>query len=127
MEKTLKKIGFAIAFNIGALYVTIEILEGVDYTGGLVFFLVAGALMGLLNTFLKPILKFVTFPAIFFSAGLFLIVINAAMIWITDELLEIMDFTNIDFKIEGIVNYVLAAIIFGLVNWFEHWFLKRSI
>ncbi len=82
-------------------------------------------MIGLLNLLLKPILKFVSMPLIFFSAGFFLIVINAAILWITDQLLEILDFTNIDFQIEGILNFLLAAIIFGITNWFAHWLFKR--
>lgn len=111
---------------MGALYATIALLESVSFTGGWVFFLITGAMIGILNVLLKPFIKFVAFPLIFFSAGLFLIIINALILWFTDELLEIMDFTNIDFIIEGPVNFVLAAIIFGLVNWFEHWLLKRT-
>lgn len=126
MKRTLKKWLYALAFNVGALYATIALLESVSFTGGWVFFLITGAMIGILNVLLKPFIKFVAFPLIFFSAGLFLIIINALILWFTDELLEIMDFTNIDFIIEGPVNFVLAAIIFGLVNWFEHWLLKRT-
>lgn len=126
MKRTLKKLAYALAFNIGALYVTISLLPEVGFTGGWVFFVVTGALIGFLNWFLKPLLRFVAFPLIFFSAGLFLIIINSLIIWFTDELLEVFDLTNIDFQIEGALNYLFAAIIFGLVNWFEHWLLKRT-
>ena len=126
MNRTLKKLAYSLGFNVGALYVVISLLDNVGYTGGWTFFIVTGALIGTLNYLLKPILKFVSFPLIFFSAGFFLIVINAVILWISNELLEIFDFTNIDFVIEGPVNFVLAAIVFGLVNWFEHWLLKRT-
>ncbi|MBT5016654.1 phage holin family protein [Candidatus Peregrinibacteria bacterium] len=125
MKRTLKKIGFSLAFNIGALYLTISLLEEISFTGGWAFFVVTGVLIGLLNVILKPILKFVSMPLIFFSAGFFLIVINAAILWIADQLLAILDFTNIDFVISGALNFLLAAIIFGLINWFEHWLFKR--
>jgi putative membrane protein len=124
--KTLKKIGFAIAFNMGALLVTVELLESINYTGGWAFFLITGTLIGALNTFLKPILKFVSMPLIFFSAGFFLIIINAGILWMTDELLEILDFSGIDLQIESTVSFIPAAVIFGLTNWFEHWILKRT-
>ncbi len=125
MKRKLKKLGFSLAFNVGALLLTIEFLESVTYTGGWAFFLITGALIGLLNVLLKPILKFIAMPLIFFSAGLFLIVINAAILWITDELLEILDFTDVDLIIEGPITFLLAAVIFGLINWFEHWLFKR--
>lgn len=123
--RTLKKILFPLAFNMGALYVVTQLIEGVTYTGGWVFFAVAGLTIGLLNVLVKPFLKFLSIPLILFSGGLFLIVINAAILWLTDQLLEIFDFTNIDFQIEGVVSLVLAALVFGLVNWFEHWIFKR--
>lgn len=124
MKRKLKKIGYSLAFNIGALLITIELLDSVTYTGGWVFFLVAGTIIGLLNVLLKPILKFMAMPLIFFSAGLFLIVINAIILWMTDKILEILDFSNINLIIDGPLTFLLASIIFGLVNWFEHWLFK---
>lgn len=123
--RTLKKIAWTLGFNIGALYMTVELLGGVNYTGGWAFFLVTGALIGLLNTFVRPLLKFLSLPLVMLSAGLFLIVLNALILWLTDQLLALLDFTAIDLQIEGAVNFVLAALVFGLVNWFEHWLFKR--
>ncbi len=124
--RTLKKVAWSIAFNMGALYVMVELLDSVTYTGGWIFFLVAGATIGFLNAFLLPLLKFISLPLVFLSAGFFLIVLNALILWFTDQLLELFDFSNIDFQINGAVNFVLAALIFGLTNWFEHWLFKRS-
>lgn len=121
----LKKIGYGIALNVVALYVVIDLLDKVTYTGGWPFFLVTGTLIGTLNAFLKPLLKFVSLPLVFMSGGLFLIVINAGILWMTDQLLEIFDFTGIDLIIEGPVTFVIAAVLFGLTNWFTHWLLKR--
>ncbi|EKD93122.1 MAG: hypothetical protein ACD_28C00235G0002 [uncultured bacterium] len=125
--RLLKKIALGIAFNIGALLVVTELLDQVTYAGGWKFFLVTGALIGALNTFLKPIIKFFALPAIILSGGLFLILINAIILWITEELVGILDLPGIDFNIEGALTFVLAAILFGLTNWFEHWLFKRSL
>lgn len=125
MIRTLKKIGWNIAFNMGALFIMVELLESVTYSGGWAFFLVTGATIGFLNTFVKPLMKFLALPLVFMSAGFFIIVLNALILWITDQLLELFDFSGIDFQIEGAVNFVLAALIFGLANWFEHWLFKR--
>lgn len=124
--RILKKIGFGIGVNVGALFATSYLLDSFTYTGGWAFFLITGTLIGALNFFVKPILKFLSLPLVFLSAGLFLIVINAGILWLADQILDIADFTNIDFQIEGIVNFIPAAIIFGLTNWFEHWLLKRT-
>ena len=44
--------------------------------------------LALLNTFLKPILVFFTFPITVVTLGLFLLVINAAMILLCDHFLN---------------------------------------
>ncbi|WP_309610069.1 phage holin family protein [Flavobacterium sp.] len=45
-------------------------------------------ILGLLNTFLKPVLVFFTFPITVFTLGLFLLVINAAMVLLCDKWLD---------------------------------------
>jgi len=126
MNHTLQRFLYSLGFNIAALYATVELITDVSYTGGWQFFVITGILIGGLNTFVKPFLKFLSIPVIFMSGGLFLILINGIILWLTDNLLEIFDFTGIDFQIEGLVNYIFAGIIFGIANWFGHWFLKRS-
>lgn len=125
MTRQLKKLAFGILINMGALWGVSLILDKFQYTGGWIFLLIAGVLIGLLNALVKPIIKLLSFPLVFFSAGLFLIVINAAMLAILDYVLGVLDFTNIDLQVEGVLTYLWAAIIFGLVNWLENWILKK--
>lgn len=124
---SLNRLLLGLGMNMFALFLVTQILEGgVTYTGGWVFFLVAGLTIGFLNALVKPLIKFLAIPLIFFTGGLFLIIINALILWMTDRLLELFDFTNIDLQIDGAVNFVLAALLFGFSNAFAHWFLKRS-
>lgn len=55
---------------------------------------IVAVVMGLLNTFLKPILVFFTFPVTIFTLGLFLLVINAAMVLLCDKLVEGFDVSS---------------------------------
>lgn len=50
--------------------------------------LVVAIVLGLLNTFLKPILIFLTLPITVLTLGLFLLVINALMIMLVDKLVN---------------------------------------
>ncbi|WP_300568732.1 phage holin family protein [Flavobacterium sp.] len=50
--------------------------------------IIVAVVLGLLNTFLKPILVFFTFPVTVFTLGLFLLVINAAMVLLCDKLVD---------------------------------------
>ncbi len=121
----LKRIAFTVAVNMGALWMTALLIDKFNFTGGIPFLLIAGAVLGLLNVLVKPVIKLLSFPAIFISAGLFLIIINAVMLGILDYVLDVLDFSGIDLQVEGALTYLWAAIIFGLVNWLEHWLLKK--
>ena len=50
--------------------------------------LLVAAVLGLLNIFIKPILIILTLPATILTLGLFLLVINAIIVMICDELVK---------------------------------------
>ena len=63
------------------------ILKGVK-VDGFVTAVVVAIVLGLLNTFLKPILIFLTLPITLITLGLFLLVINAAIILLAAKLVS---------------------------------------
>lgn len=95
--------------NSLALYTAYWLVPGFDFSGGWKEFLLAGVVLGLLNMIVKPILKFISFPVIILTLGLFTIVINALILWLVDY---IFDFVQIG----DIVNLVWATIVVGIVN-----------
>src|SRR6266481_2756455 len=72
--------------NILALYLAHLWVAGFDVTGGFKGYIIAGIVLGVLNIIVRPILKIVSFPLIVISLGLFLIVINALILWFTAKL-----------------------------------------
>jgi putative membrane protein len=56
--------------------------------------LVVALVLGLLNIFIKPILVIFTLPATIFTLGLFLLVINAVIILLCDELVTGFEVAN---------------------------------
>ena len=79
--------------------------------------ILAGLILGILNGFLKPILKFISFPVIILTLGLFLFVINILIIFLTTKAVP-------DLVIEGLTNYIYVALVFAIVNTIEHLYLK---
>ena len=71
--------------------------------------IITAVVLALLNTFLKPLLVLLTIPATLFTLGVFLLVINAAILMIADQLVE-------GFVIEGFWSAVLLTIFISLVN-----------
>lgn len=99
------KMKFIIKLLISSIivFVLAHFLPGVvvdDLTAALLVAIV----LGLLNTFLKPILVFLTIPVTLLTFGLFLLVINAAIILICDYFLA-----------EFHVNGFLTALIFSIL------------
>jgi putative membrane protein len=74
--------------------------------------LLASILLSLFNVFLKPFLVLLTLPVTIISLGLFLIVINAALLSLTAELM------GDSFNIDGFGMALLAAFIISLLNMF---------
>src|SRR6056297_3583524 len=56
--------------------------------------LVVALVISLLNIFVRPVLVFLTIPATIVTLGLFLIVINAIIIWLTHLMLDSFNVDN---------------------------------
>jgi putative membrane protein len=69
--------------------------------------LIAAVVLALLNTFVKPILKILTFPITVLTLGLFLLVINALMVFATARL---VDGFSIDSLFMGFVFSLVISI-----------------
>ena len=103
--------------NAGALYVAVLIVDGLDFSfdseQAWLKFVVVALIFGLVNTFVKPILKLLTLPITMVTLGLFLLVINALMLlltgWISDQL-------DLGFVVDGFFPAVLGAIVISIVG-----------
>ncbi len=78
-----KLISYSISATI-ALYISSFLLEDVTITDSWQTLITIGIVLGAINTFIRPILKFISFPINLITLGLFYIVINAGLIYILD-------------------------------------------
>ncbi|MBM7704500.1 phage holin family protein [Metabacillus iocasae] len=72
--------------------------------------IIASIILSILNVFVKPIIILLTLPVTVLTLGLFLFVINAITLVITDELM------GSAFEIEGFGMAILAAIVMSILN-----------
>ena len=91
------------------LWLAAVLLPGVSYTGWLDL-LLAALLLGLVNAIVRPVVFLLTLPLTILTLGLFLLVVNAAMIGLVALLLP-------GFTISGLIPGILASIIVGVVSW----------
>lgn len=76
----------------------------------------AGLLLGVVNAFVRPLAVVVTFPMTVLTLGLFLLVVNAAMLGLVALFLP-------GFRIEGFWTALLASIVVSLTGWVGSWFI----
>lgn len=73
--------------NTLAVLVAVYIVDGIHYQKTLDLF-VASLLLGILNAFLRPILMLLSLPLLLFSLGLFMLAINALVLYFVGFLLK---------------------------------------
>ena len=71
------------AINAIALYLAVLILPGIELRSNLVSILWLALIFGLVNALFRPLLQFLTCPLIILTLGLFTLVINTFMFWLT--------------------------------------------
>ncbi|WP_340647214.1 phage holin family protein [Phenylobacterium sp.] len=91
------------------LWLAAVLLPGVSYSGWLDL-LLAALLLGVVNAIVRPIVFLLTLPLTILTLGLFLLVVNAAMIGLVALLLP-------GFMVSGLIAGILASIIVGVVSW----------
>jgi putative membrane protein len=92
-----------------SFWVATALIPGIDVEGGFSTYLWVALLFGLLNATLGSLLKLLTLPAVILTLGLFLVVVNAAMLMLVSrwsEKLEVEDFWSA----------VFAAIIISVIT-----------
>jgi putative membrane protein len=90
--------------------------EKINYDSRIGVVIIAGLILALVNAVLKPIVVILSLPAILFSLGLFMIVINGFMVYLVGWLypqLEIATFGTAMLAglVIGLVNYLVSTIL----------------
>ena len=93
-----------------SLWLAAKFVPGVEFNAGLQYLLLAGAVLGIIESFVKPILNLITLPLRILTLGLFNIVINMAILWIVDVLFS-------ELVINGLVPLFWTTMIFSIINY----------
>jgi putative membrane protein len=99
--------------NAAALWVATAIVPGVAYTGGALPLLGVALVFGVINATLRPLAKILTFPLIILTLGIFALVINGLMLWLTSSLSEAI---GLGFHVHGFWPAFWGALVVSLVS-----------
>ncbi|MDB5372807.1 MAG: phage holin family protein [Belnapia sp.] len=92
-----------------ALWAATELVPGIEVRG-LLRLLLAALVFGLVNAVVRPVLVLLSLPLTIVTLGLFLLVVNAAMLGLTALLLP-------GFRVDGFGAALLGAIVVSVVSW----------
>ncbi|WP_258840521.1 phage holin family protein [Mechercharimyces sp. CAU 1602] len=92
-----------------AVFLAAQLISSISITGYGTAILVA-IVLGLINTFIRPILKLFALPITILTLGLFTFVINALLFWLTGALVS-------GFEVDGFVAALLGSIVVSVIAW----------
>ena len=108
-----------------AVAVATWLIDGIFFTGPssgweevrhkILPLLLVSLILGVISSFVKPVVTFFSIPFIVLTLGLFLLVINALMLMLTAWIAGLLD---IGFHVEGFWNALLGSLVISFVNWF---------
>ena len=100
--------------NAAALWVAVQIIPGITYTSDnwVPFFAVA-LIFGLVNAFIRPVVKLLSLPLILLTLGLFALVVNGLMLMLTSYLAGAL---GLHFHVEGCWTAILGALVVSIVS-----------
>ena len=109
--------GFVLRAVIAAmgLWLATTVVDGISINAPLTL-LLAGALLGVVNAIVRPVAVVLTFPITIVTIGLFLLVINAAMLGLVAWLLP-------GFVLSGFRAALLGSIVVSVTGWIGSWLI----
>lgn len=105
------------ALNSFGLWVAVRLLgsgyENIDITAGFWGFVLAGFIFSVLNSVLKPLAVVLSLPAILLTLGLFMIIVNGALVYVSLAIAPGFSMTFLNSILTGIIlsliNYIVSA------------------
>lgn len=114
MSFLLRIIASAVAIWVAAAIVPGVDIGGAELTDQALVAVLVGLIFGLVNAVIKPIVTVLAFPLFVLTLGLFTLVVNALLFWLTAWLSGLVD---LDFTVDGFLAALLGAIVVSLVSW----------
>ena len=99
--------------NAVALFLAVYIVPGVNLQGGVISVVWLALIFGLINAFLRPLLKMLTCPLIFLTLGLFTLLINTFLFWLTSQVGQAF---GIGFTINGFWPAFFGGLVVTVVS-----------
>lgn len=109
--------------NAIALWIAVLLVPGIQAPDDVVPLAITAAIFGLVNALIRPVFSLLTCPLILLTLGLFTLVINALMLWLTSWIAGLLD---LGFTVSGFLPALLGAIVVSIVSIVLSEFVQRE-
>jgi putative membrane protein len=99
--------------NAVAIFLAIRFVAGITFQGSWLGIIWLALIFGLVNAFLRPLLKLLTCPLIIVTLGLFTLLINTFLFWLTGQIGHIF---GISITINGFWPAFLGGLVVSIVS-----------
>ena len=109
--------------NAVGLWLAVELVDGIDFTDPagtsdttrkVISLVVLAAIFTVVNALVKPLVKLLSLPLVILTLGLFALVVNALLFWLTAEVTEAL---GAPFEVDGFWSAFWGALVVGIVSW----------
>lgn len=109
LKLILRWVLLAFAITITSYMLPFIEISGETVLKKVVVAFLAGLILGLVNTLIKPIIKLLAIPINILTLGLFNIIINAGMLWVVDYFVD-------NFRISGFWGYFWSSLLISVIT-----------
>ncbi|MCS7222615.1 MAG: phage holin family protein [Anaerolineae bacterium] len=102
-----------LVINAAALWVAAQLVEGIHAERSVETLVVVALIFGLVNAFIRPVLAVLTCPLRIMTLGLFTLVLNAFMLWLTSA---VASWLGVEFRVEGFFPAFWGALVISFVS-----------
>jgi putative membrane protein len=106
-----------------ALYAAVQLVPGISYEGGWLTLAGMALIFGLVNAFVRPILALLSCPLIILTMGVFILVINGAMLILASRLASIF---GVNFFVQGFGAAFWGALVVSIVSFLLNLFIAEE-
>lgn len=102
------------AVTAAAVWAAVELVPGLTTDGRISTLFVVAAILGLVNALVRPLVQALACGLIALTLGLFLFVVNAALLWATSVAATSLGY---GFHVDGFGAALLGSVVISVVSW----------
>lgn len=106
------KLVIKLAISVLALFIVEYLVPGF-HLANIWTAVVAAVVIGLINTFIKPVLQLIALPISILTLGITAFLINVLLLWFASAIVP-------GFTIDSFLTAIIASILLSLITWFLH-------